>query len=63
MKYRLLMSPNTYDTSLDSKEFDTVDEAVREGQSRGTGNFLVVVGVDWEAVALNQEELKVGDEV
>lgn len=60
MKYRLVMYPNTYDTSLESEEFNTVDEAVREGQSRGTDNFLVVIVVDWQAVALNPEELKGG---
>lgn len=52
-KYMLLMHPDTHDCYvLKEKEFDTVDEAVKEGMSYGTDDFWVVVKQEWKAVVL-----------
>lgn len=49
-KYRILAHPDTHDTYLDSDEFDTIDEAVKQAiKLTYSDNFLIVQVVDWKA--------------
>lgn len=54
-KYRILVRPDGYDTSLIKDEYDTLDEAVREGISTYMGDFVIVQVIDWVPVTRAEE--------
>ena len=53
MKYLLLMHPSNSNDCyvMNDKEFDTVDEAVREAIAYGTDDFWVIIKQEWKAVS------------
>lgn len=57
-KYRVLAHPDTsIDCYLDSTEYDTVDEAVKNGMSLVcSDDFAVVTVVEWKAVEAKDGE-------